>query len=428
MPLILSPPEAVRGMKSLERSAFEKIIPIPALRVEGKHCSTLLKQLNKCLFNQPRLKNIVSDTSGDLKKKIILLNSETKFNNEQECLVKNCGCEELVYELQLKYDYWSCEQTLRAVLPEDIIEITTAFETIGHIAHMNLRECQLTYKKLIGQVILDKNSPQIKTVVNKVDTIDETFRFFHMELLAGEDEMVATTKEHGCLFCFNFSKVYWNSRLQNEHKRLVDSFAKTDIVCDMFAGVGPFAIPAAKKGCVVYANDLNPESFSSLEKNCKLNDVEKNVHCFNMDARDFIIHLVENRETCDLDHVIMNLPATAVHFLDVFKGIFSHCSHGSSQKLPTIHCYCFSKADNPDLDVQHQIESVLGLDKLDDYLIHNVRNVAPKKMMLCVSFPLPYSVAFEKQTLRSTRRKNENGEKAESEADCHLKRARIVQD
>lgn len=63
-----------------------------------------------------------------------------------------------------------------------------------------------------GQVLLDKNK-HIQSVVNKTETIDNTYRNFKMELLAGVDDMNVTVKENGCLFQFDFSKVYWNSRL-----------------------------------------------------------------------------------------------------------------------------------------------------------------------------------------------------------------------
>lgn len=43
----------------------------------------------------------------------------------------------------------------------------------------------------------------------------------------------------------------------------------------MFAGVGPFSIPAAKNiGCAVYANDLNPQSYYYLKQNVILNKVK----------------------------------------------------------------------------------------------------------------------------------------------------------
>ena len=65
---------------------------------------------------------------------------------------------------------------------------------------------------LSGEVILDKFS-NLRTVVNKTNTIDNTYRSFQMELMAGEPNYVTQTKENGLLFELDFSKVYWNSRL-----------------------------------------------------------------------------------------------------------------------------------------------------------------------------------------------------------------------
>lgn len=52
-------------------------------------------------------------------------------------------------------------------------------------------------------------------------------------------------------------------------------FQPDDLVADVFAGVGPFALPAAKKGCAVLANDLNPESYKYLTLNIKNNKVSR---------------------------------------------------------------------------------------------------------------------------------------------------------
>eukprot|EP00730_Choanoeca_flexa_P016060 TRINITY_DN7513_c0_g1_i2.p2 TRINITY_DN7513_c0_g1~~TRINITY_DN7513_c0_g1_i2.p2 ORF type:complete len:113 (+),score=9.67 TRINITY_DN7513_c0_g1_i2:75-413(+) len=73
---------------------------------------------------------------------------------------------------------------------------------------------------------------------------------------------VVQVKESKCTFRFDFSKVYWNSRLHSEHERVVNKFRSNDVICDMMAGVGPFALPAGKRGCLVYANDLNPNSYT----------------------------------------------------------------------------------------------------------------------------------------------------------------------
>jgi tRNA (guanine37-N1)-methyltransferase len=83
---------------------------------------------------------------------------------------------------------------------------------------------------------------------------------------AGEDNTVTEVSQHGLRFRLDFAKVFWNSRLEHEHARLVrDWFKRGDVVVDVMAGVGPFAVPAAKAGCTVYANDLNPDSYRWLQ-------------------------------------------------------------------------------------------------------------------------------------------------------------------
>jgi len=251
---------------------------------------------------------------------------------------------------------------------------------------MNLRDAYLPYKGIIGQVILDKN-PTVRTVVNKKDTLgdENEFRVLDFELIAGEADYDVEMKEHNSIFRFAFDKVFWNSRLNTEHQRLNGTFAKGEAVCDVMAGVGPFAIPAAKNGVFVWANDLNPYCYQGLIDTAVLNkvnltlsipsciiwpnknsrtQVEQFVQYFNEDAHTFIPHsatallsqdhnaivpkfkrfsrnavaaaedaanrsapaprtvtLVPQPKT--FSHYIMNLPSTAPDFLADFAGLYA---------------------------------------------------------------------------------------------------------
>jgi len=109
------------------------------------------------------------------------------------------------------------------------------------------------------------------------------------------------------------------------------------------------------------------------------------VHCFNLDGRDFVRSLMTgNNQLPQIDHIIMNLPASAIEFLDVFRGLhLPDCD-----KRPTIHCYGFSKAVDAAQDAVERAELILGT-KLENPTVVNVRLVSPKKWMLRLSFPLP---------------------------------------
>jgi tRNA (guanine37-N1)-methyltransferase len=169
------------------------------------------------------------------------------------------------------FDSLTQEAILRRLLP-DVVEITSRFEQVGHIAHVNLQPHLLPHKYIIGAVLLEKNaSLGVRTVVNKTNFIENQFRVLPMEIIAGPDETMVELEENGSKFRFDFREVFWNSRLLNEHRRIVMMCSPGDVVWDMCAGVGPFAIPLARRGCTVYANDLNPACFKFLNQNADLN-------------------------------------------------------------------------------------------------------------------------------------------------------------
>jgi len=150
-------------------------------------------------------------------------------------------------------------------------------------------------------------------------------------------------------------------------------------VGDVFAGVGPFSIPLAKRKCNVHANDINPIAYSALIENSSLNNVQKNVTCYNLDGREFLLHLYQLGILCDV--VIMNLPRSAPQFLDVFHSI------SLGKKQPIIHCYAFSKVPDAQ-DALTEIQTVLGRGRIKNTEVHVVKDVSPTESLLCISFKL----------------------------------------
>ncbi|XP_034700018.1 tRNA (guanine(37)-N1)-methyltransferase 2 isoform X2 [Vitis riparia] len=456
----------------LDESKFDLQLKLWALRIPSQLCKVASRILNGYLLDKPRVKPITEDPTCETNRYIIL--SERIQNpdlsdipeDKRDELKVLCKIEVVPYSLTLGYSYWSADHVLKQILP-DGVEVPSSFETIGHIAHLNITGELLPYKDVIAKVIYDKNYPRIKTVVNKVGTITNEFRVPKFEILVGKDDMVTEVKQYRATFKLDYSLVYWNSRLEHEHMRLVSQFRPGQIICDMFSGVGPFAIPAAQKGCLVYANDLNPDSIRYLKINAKINKVDDNIWAYNMDARKFISQLMEvpvheilpepdvpvlkATEECSIqanvqtesqnggltengtsdnagvsvvgrrkdrmnkrmrgsesssnikpwehvDHVIMNLPASAIQFLDAFRGLIQRKYWKGS--LPWIHCYCFIRANETNEMIISEAETALNA-SIQEPILHRVRDVAPNKAMFCLSFRLSEEACFKEDATKS---------------------------
>ncbi|KAH9293270.1 hypothetical protein KI387_041520, partial [Taxus chinensis] len=109
-------------------------------------------------------------------------------------------------KLTLFYDYWQMHEVLHELLPKGMV-VPSAFELVGHIIHLNLRTEHLPYRRLIAQVVFDKNKPKIQTVVNKIDVIDNDYRTMQLEVLAGNHTLVTSVVENGLRFHVDLATV-----------------------------------------------------------------------------------------------------------------------------------------------------------------------------------------------------------------------------
>ena len=139
------------------------------------------------------------------------------------------------------------------------------------------------------------------------------------------------------MFHIDVAKTYFSPRLSTEHNRITSNVKKGETVVDLFAGVGPFAIPIAKKikNVQVYAIDVNPNAIALLKRNITTNRTEKQVIPFLGDAH----KIVREKLSGKADRVIMNLPETAIEYVDV-------ACEALKTKGGIIHYYSFVSASD----------------------------------------------------------------------------------
>ena len=301
---ILAPPSKIRGMTKWDPTLFEKTVTLPYVELPAQN---IAKKKGGQILKQFKLKipNFQSILEVNKERKKVILDpkayeeiSDGDKKHIEEDLHGVFGQDSYV----LSHLNYSSTSLFKAIFPENF-EGLSGYQIVGHITYVILRDELIPYKEVIGQIILQTTN-HTKLVVTKTNTIENKFRNLDLEVIAGDPNLgfEVIVKENGISFKLDFSKVYWNPRLSTEHERIVDLVQKGDVVFDVFAGIGPFAIPIAKKGQItkkspkgilVHANDLNPSSFQYLKENIDLNKIKPDlIHCYNLDGGDFIKNII----------------------------------------------------------------------------------------------------------------------------------------
>ncbi|KAI0985905.1 hypothetical protein GJ496_010817 [Pomphorhynchus laevis] len=389
--------ELVEGRPSVERNLdfgmFRKTMQIPYIITQNKNVNLVRHLFRKDLLSTQNTLRIVEFDPNT--KKIRLDPNRIVDKSSFDKYKEKVNLDEIVdkfdfEEITLSYDDLGIKDCINMFLADKNIQSpnlnSTGHKIIGHIIQINLRDELLIYRYQIGKILLDKNR-LARTIVNKSGKINNLYRNLDFELIAGEPDYVTKCKENGITYHLDFSKVYWNPNLGTERERIVECIKAGDYVYDVFAGVGPFAIPLALRGCNVYANDWNPDCAYYLKYNFDQNIKQLKVgsfEVFNMDGHEFLRDVVVPQCSKNINHVIMNLPETSVSFLCNFRNL----NFDNEDSHLDIYCYAFTADDQELEDIVHK--------ELVDHLTNikvatscrYVRNVSPNKMVVCCKISL----------------------------------------
>ncbi|MEG3224411.1 MAG: SAM-dependent methyltransferase [Methanobacteriales archaeon Met13] len=275
-----------------------------------------------------------------LQKQTLNLDYKIKRSPEYVYLPLTKKPEELLEELNLKLVDTDFEEVIRTprsmeeylkgqIPPDKMQDFKKSFDIVGDVVILEIPEELEEEKERIGEAAL--KFTRRKAVYRKKSEIKGVIRTRELEHLAGEDFSETIHKEFGSQIMLDVKKVYFSPRLATERKIITDQVKDGELILDMFAGVGPFAVNIARTRKVkIYAVDINPDAVRYLEKNRKLNKVSERIIPIQGDVKEVLQEI-----DLKFDRIIMNLPGSACEFLDTAIG---HLKPGE-----VLHYYQFSR-------------------------------------------------------------------------------------
>ncbi|SDJ47243.1 class I SAM-dependent methyltransferase [Natronorubrum texcoconense] len=191
--------------------------------------------------------------------------------------------------------------------PADILGWEPSYERLGRAALLDEDDDERARE--IADAVLESDLP-LETVLNKASKVKGETRVRDWDILAGEDTEVVH-REYGCEFALDLAAVYFSPRLATERHRVAKQVSDDERALDMFAGVGPFVIPFAKRGAECVGVDVNEDAIEYLRENARRNGVADRVTAICDDVR-----TVANEYANWADRLVMNLPHSADEFLE----------------------------------------------------------------------------------------------------------------
>ncbi len=266
--------------------------------------------------------------------------------------------------------------------PADLLGFEPSLERLGDVVILD--EDDNDRATAIAEAVIESDLP-VRSVLNRASKIKGELRVRDWELLAERDDADAEAdrkptetvhREYGHEFLLDLDAVYFSPRLATERHRVVEQIQPDEQVIDMFAGVGPFAIPAASRGAAVVAVDLNETAIEYLRENAHRNGVSDRITPIAGDIRE-----VAADYHGWADRLVMNLPHSANEFVETAVDLageecvlhYYDIQHDSDPFGPGIET--IRTAADPAYEVTVETE-------------HVVRSYAPHELNVCLDVRL----------------------------------------
>ena len=265
--------------------------------------------------------------------------------------------------------------------PADLLGFDPSYERLGDVAILDTDDPERADR--IAQAILDSDLP-VRAVIDRASKVKGDLRVRDWTVLATDpddrDDRPATEtvhREYGFEYLLDLADVYFSPRLATERHRVTESVAADERAVDMFAGVGPFAVPMAARGATVVGVDLNPAAVEYLRENARRNGVADRVTAIEGDVRDVAADYADWA-----DRIVMNLPHSADDFLDAAVTLAGDDC--------VLHYYDIQHEDDPFGPGEAAIRDAAHPAGYDVEVLtrHVVRSYAPHELNVCLDVRL----------------------------------------
>jgi tRNA (guanine37-N1)-methyltransferase len=191
--------------------------------------------------------------------------------------------------------------------PADLLSFDPSLERLGDVVILDEDDDERAGE--IAEAVMASALPA-KTVVNRASKVKGDLRVREWDVLAG-DGTETVHREYGFEYRLDIARVYFSPRLATERRRVTEQVDAEERAVDMFAGVGPFAIPMAAHGAETVGVDLNDVAVEYLRENAARNGVADRLTAVAGDVREVAPEYADWA-----DRLVMNLPHSAEQFLD----------------------------------------------------------------------------------------------------------------